>query len=471
MARIAVIGGGVGGLCSAIHLARAGHDVTVYEKNPVVGGKLAGADVDGFRFDAGPSLLTLPDTFRSLGVDIEFVRLAHPFRYSFADGSTLDVFDDAAATRASFEALVPGAGRDWQRMYAHGKRVWHTAERSFFSGSMYPFFGLLRRFRSPFDLVNIDPMRSLAQRGEKLFGDARLRQWFNRYATYSGSSPWRAPATLSCIPYIEQRFGCWYIPGGLTRLADALQQTAKAAGAELVTNAEVTNVHAVNRHVRAISVNGERVGVDAVVANADAEHVYRDLFPDVQRRARVRQAGRSSSGFSLFLNVSGRTPGLTHHSVWFSRDQRKEFDQIFSTTGVADEPTIYSCSSAVTDPSQAPEGSENWNVLVNVGAGAETDWSAYAQRIIDRLDIGERVLSMHFVTPLDLEQQFRAPGGAIYGSSSNSRRSAFLRADNRGPAKGLYLVGGSAHPGGGLPLVAMSGQIVAGLIAEDEPWR
>jgi phytoene desaturase len=471
MARIAVVGGGVGGLCAATHLSLAGHDVTVYEKNASVGGKLASTTLDEFHFDTGPSLLTLPDTFRHLGIDIEFVRLSHPFRYTFADGTSLDVYDDKTSTQDAFEMAAPSGGRQWSKMYEHGERVWQTAERSFFSGAMYPFFSLLRRFRSPFDLMNIDPMHSLAQRGEKLFDDARLRQWFNRYATYSGSSPWRAPATLSCIPYIEQRYGCWYIPGGLARLAESLERTAKTAGAQLVTNAEVEGVHAVNREIRAITVNGERLNVDVVVANADAEHVYSDLFPHPQRRARVRQAGRSSSGFSLFLGLSGRTPNLTHHSVWFSQDQRREFEQIFAGSGVADDPTIYACVSSVTDASQAPENCENWNVLVNVGAGVEQDWDSYADRIIERLGIADRIMTKRYVTPTDLAEQFRSPGGAIYGSSSNSRRSAFLRADNRGPAKGLYLVGGSAHPGGGLPLVAMSGQIVAKLIEDDKPWE
>jgi phytoene desaturase len=471
MARIAIVGAGVGGLCAAIHLARTGHDVTVYEKNTAVGGKLASANIDGFRFDTGPSLLTLPDTFRRLEVDVEFLRLPHPFRYTFADGSSLDVFDDEQATQDSFDKLAPGAGKEWRSMYEHGKKVWQTAERSFFSGAMFPILGLFRRFRSPLDLANIDPLRSLAHRGEKLFGDPRLRQWFNRYATYSGSSPWKAPATLSCIPYIEQRYGCWYIPGGLAQLAESLGRAAKDAGAELIMNADVERIHATGQQVRAITVNGERVNADAVVANADAEHVYNDLYPHLQRRERVRQAGRSSSGFSLFVGLSGTTPELTHHSVWFTSDQQREFSQIFSAKGVADDPTIYACVSSVTDPTQAPNGGENWNILVNVAAGATTDWDAYAGHIIDRLGIRDRVHTQSHSTPADLESRFRAPGGAIYGSSSNGRRSAFLRADNRGPAKGLYLVGGSAHPGGGLPLVAMSGEIVSTLIEEDKPWQ
>lgn len=471
MARIAVIGAGVGGMCAAIHLARIGHDVTIYEKNAVVGGKLAHEVIDNFHFDTGPSLLTLPDTFTSLGIDIQLTRLSHPFRYSFVDGSTFDVFDDRTSTRDAFETFSEGGGGEWRNMYEHGKRVWDIAERSFFAGSMFPLIGLLRRLRNPLDVMRIDPVLSLAQRGEKLFSDPRLRQWFNRYATYSGSSPWRAPATLSCIPYIEQRFGSWYITGGLSTLAKSLASAAESAGAHIVVNAEVETIHAVNRQVHALTVNAERVKVDAVIANADAEHLYNDLFPDRHRRMQVQKAGESSSGFSLLLGLAGTTPGLTHHSVWFSGDQRREFEQIFSGSGIADEPTIYSCCSSVTDPTQAPANSENWNVLVNVGPGANTDWNNYANRIIDRLGIRDRIRTQTSITPTDLEAKYRSPGGAIYGSSSNGKRSAFLRADNRGPAKGLYVVGGSAHPGGGLPLVAMSGSIVAKLVEADKPWQ
>lgn len=471
VARIAIIGAGIGGMSAAIHLARKGHDVTIYEKNHAAGGKLTHEIIDGFHFDTGPALLTLPQTFSNLGVELPLVRLDHPFRYHFPDGSSLETHDDKDATRLEFERLVPGGGAQWKTMMAHGRRVWEVAERSFLTGAMYPLSDLVRRFRSPLDFVSIDPVRSLAQRGEKLFSDTRMRQWFNRYATYSGSSPWRAPATLSCIPYVEQQYGSWYIKGGLAQLAQAMAETAEKAGAQFVLDSDVSGVHAVNRVVHAITVNGERIKTDAVVSNADAEHLYRDLFPDRMRRAQVNRAGRSTSCFTLLLGLKGTTPELTHHTVWFSGNQKKEFEQIASSRGIADDPTIYACVSSVSDPSQAPYKHENWNVLVNAGAGTETGWQAYAAEIVDRLGIGDRVVSQTLITPSDLENSFRSPGGAIYGTSSNGRHSAFLRTRNRGPAKGLYLVGGSTHPGGGLPLVAMSGGIVANLIEADKPWQ
>lgn len=484
--RAVVIGGGVGGLAAAIRLRAAGHDVTVCERNDVVGGKLAELVVDGYTFDIGPSLVTLPhvldELFRVAGTtladEVELVRLDPQFRYHWTDGDSLTVHDDADTTAAEFARFSSGAGEAWRAFDARGRRIWDVSERTFFAGPMTNPLSLARRMRSPVDLVAIDPLRSLHRSATAVFDDTRLQQWAGRYATYSGSSPFRAPATLACIPHIEARFGCWYPMGGLGRLRDAIERTARRVGVEIRTGVEVARVLADDRRVHGVELlDGERLAADIVVANTDAAHLYEDLMPDRRALRRVRRAKRSTSGFVMCMGVRGATPGIGHHNVWFSSDARREFDQL--THGVlAAEPTVYACVSSITDASQAPDGCENWFLLVNTPPGVHVDREAYAEVVLDRLaargvELGPRAEFVRTLTPADLASRYRSPGGAIYGSSSDGRRAAFARPANRGARGGLYLVGGSSHPGGGLPLVVMSARIVADMVAadRDDPAR
>ncbi len=297
-------------------------------------------------------------------------------------------------------------------------------------------------------------------------------QWAGRYATYSGSSPRRAPATLACIPSIEAREGVWYPLGGLGVLRDALVGVALDRGVEVVTEAEVGAVEVAGGSVRGVRTTaGEWHRADVVVANVDAEHLYGDLMPAPRAHRRATRVGRSLSGFVVLAGVRGTTPGLAHHTVWFSTDGAAELRQL-DDGAVADDPTIYGCVSSVTDATQAPPGHENWFLLVNAPHGRRVDRPAYRDLLLERLaargtDLRPRLLFTECLAPADLADRYRSPGGAIYGTSSNGRRAAFLRPGNRGPHRGLYLVGGSSHPGGGLPLVAMSAQIVAGLVRED----
>jgi phytoene desaturase len=485
MADVVVVGSGVGGLCAAIRLCAAGHEVTVLERNDVPGGKLAERVRDGFTFDTGPSLVTLPHVFdevlalagTSLGAEVDLVRLDPQFRYWWPDGSHFDVPDGADAAAAAMEAFAPGAGAAWRRFDAHGRRIWDVSERTFFAGPMDHPVHLARRMRSPRDLVDIDPLRSLATLARSMFGDPRLVQWAGRYATYSGSSPYRAPATLACIPHVEQRCGVWYPMGGLGRLLDALVRAAVSVGVEVRCASDVVAIEADDERVKGVRlVGGERLPAAVVVANVDAEHLYADLLADRAVLRRVRRAERSSSGFVVLAGVDGPTDGISHHTVWFSADYQREFRQLFDERVPATDPTVYACVSSVTDPSQAPAGAENWFLLVNAPAGGSTDWdragASYAEHVLDVLAgrgvrLAGRLRFTEVLTPADLEQRYRTPDGSIYGTSSNGPRAAFARPANRGARRGLYLVGGSSHPGGGLPLVATSARIVAGMVAED----
>ncbi len=479
--QVVIVGSGVGGLTAGIRLRALGHQVTIFERNDVVGGKLATYVRDGYTFDIGPSLVTLPhlfdEVFRTAGTtldeQLELVRLDPQFAYHWADGSSLLVPDGDDDTAAAFDDFAPGSGEQWRAFDARGRRIWDVADRTFFAGPMSNPWSLAKRMRSPFDLTAIDPMRTLHRSADSFFDDPRLVQWAGRYATYSGSSPYAAPATLACIPHIEARFGCWYPTGGLDTLRAAFERVALEAGVEIHTGVDVTRITtAADGVVSGVELaDGSVEDADIVIANTDAEHLYADLLPDEDALKRVRRAKRSTSGFVLCVGVRGLTPRLQHHNVWFSDSYRAEYDQLDSGE-LADDPTIYACVSSVTDPSQAPDSCENWFLLVNTPPDVDVDTNAYGDLVLDRLagrgvDLRPRLEFRHAMTPSDIERRYRSPGGAIYGTSSNGKRAAFVRPANRGARPGLYLVGGSSHPGGGLPLVTTSAKIVTEMITED----
>lgn len=478
--RAVVIGGGVGGLATAIRLAAVGHDVTIVEKNEQVGGKLATFERDGFTFDIGPSLLTMPHLFdelfrlagSSVDDEVDLVRLDPQFNYSWRDGSRLIVRDGNQQTAAEFEAFSPGAGDAWTAFDERGRTIWDIAERTFFAGPMEHGGSLLARMQSPSDLMAIDPLRTLQSSARDAFDEPHLRQWAGRYATYSGSLPHRAPATLACIPHIEARYGCWYPKGGLGALRDALERSARRLGVAIRTGVDVTGITtAPGRVTGAALADGTFVDASIVVANADARHVYADLLPDDGALKRVRMAQRSTSGFAMCIGARGTTDDIGHHNVWFADDAMQEFREI-EARQLPSDPTIYGCVSSVSDPSQAPDGDENWFLLVNTPPGVDVDTESYRNLVLDRLashgvDLRRRMRFCARIAPHDFERMYRSPGGAIYGSSSNGMRAAFARPSNRGAVEGLYLVGGSSHPGGGLPLVATSARIVSDMIESD----
>jgi phytoene desaturase len=294
----------------------------------------------------------------------------------------------------------------------------------------------------------------------------------DRYATYTGSDPRRAPAALASVPHAELTFGGWYVRGGLRRIADALAERCTDLGVELCTSTEIIRVTTEGGRATGVELaRGTVLRADVVVANADAEHLYTDLMPVPAQARRLRRSPRSLSGFVLLLGLRGRTPGLAQHTVTFPADYDAEFDAVFGAGArPVDDPAVY----VSVPPDAAPAGHEAAFVLVNAprhGTGpAAVDWRApgladrYADQLVDRLGAADRVLFREVVSPADLAVRTRAVGGAIYGTSSNGPRAAFLRPANRSPVPGLFLVGGSSHPGGGLPLVALSARITAGLI-------
>jgi phytoene desaturase len=480
---VVVVGGGVGGMAAALRLGVAGFDVLLLDRRDHLGGKLDERTLPGgYRVDTGPSLLTLPDEldqlFRLIGSSLDEavgpVRLDPICSYRWPDGSRFEHRAGRAEAVAEAERLSTGSGAAFGRFLDRSRTVWEVAERTFLAGPMGPPGQLVRRLRSPGDLLAIDPLRTLAARARRTFADPRLVQWACRYATYSGSTA-AAPATLACIAHIEQAFGAWWVPGGLAALAPALGRALAAAGVEVRTGADVESVLADDGAVRGVRLaSGEEIPAGVVVANVDADHLYADLLGDPRALRRARRAPPSSSGFALLLGLAGRTEGLGHHTVLFS--DPAEYEAELAGRAVPRDPTVYVANASATDPTVAPDGHESWFVLVNVPAGARADWDAYRDHVLDvlaarGLDLSGRLRAVEVVTPEEIGGRYRARGGAIYGTSSSGRRAAFLRPGNRGARRGLYLVGGSSHPGGGLPLVARSGAIVARMVAQDAGRR
>lgn len=477
---VAVIGGGVGAMAAAIRLAARGHRVQLFERRPELGGKLTEISRDGFTFGVGPSLLTLPGAFAGLAAEAgrgpealgSLVPVDPVCRYRFADGTVLDAHADPGAMAASVDELAPGEGAAWRRYFAWGARCWAASERSFLAG---PVAAAGRSARAG-DLLASAPGRTLASHARRFFADPRMLQYACRYATYSGSSPYRAPAAVGCIPYIEHAHGAWYPAGGLARLRDALATLMAGLGVQVHAGAEVTQVLSAAGRVTGVRVGSERVPADIVVSGTDAARLYGDLCPSRSMLRRLGRLGPSSSAFLVLAAVDGQVPGLAHHNVVFSGDYRAEFADIFGRGRPPANPTIYVSCSAVHDPAAAPPGSQNLVLLVNVPAGPGVCWqtsaASYQRLVLDRLaaggiDIRGRVLFTERLTPADFAARYDSWQGAIYGTAHNGPLSPFLRPGNRGPLRGLYLVGGSAHPGGGLPLVVIGSRIVASLIDTD----
>jgi phytoene desaturase len=496
--RIGVIGGGLGGLAAACTLAARGHAVTLFERNGWLGGKAAVLSEAGYRFDMGPTILTVPTVLervfaeagRSLPDYLDLVRLDPQWRCFYDDGSVLDLHGDTERMAAELEGVVPGAAAGYRRFLAQSARLHDISERFFFWRSV-------GRLRDVFDwktsasagtlsdVLALRIGRTVAGAVRRYVSDARVAQLLDHFTQYVGSSPYGSPAVLCGIAHMQTAGGLWYPRGGTAAVPAALARLAAELGVDLRTDVAIRRIVIDDRGaVAAIETeDGEIVRLRAVVSNMDAVRTHRELLSDgraSRRFLRRRRYEPACSGVVLYLGLERGYDHMLHHNFVFSSNPHAEFEAIYDRGEPAADPTCYVAAPARTDPTVAPPGGESLYVLVHAPyLRPHHDWHAmfagYRCVILNKLattggmaDIETRIKFASHLTPQDIHDRYRVLDGAIYGLASHGRWLGAFKPANRSPdVPGLYLAGGAAHPGPGMPMVLMSGWIAADALDHD----
>lgn len=494
---IAVIGAGLGGLAAACTLAARGHRVVLYDKNPWGGGKAAVLREGGFRFDMGPTILTLPSVLRkifseaglNLADHLELIRLDPQWRSFFEDGSVLDLHQEIermAATLGQFSNAEVSQG--YADFMSLSQRLNDISQKYYFwrsIGGLRDMFDARNMARAGTlkDVLQMRMGRTVGGTLRSYIKDPRVAQMLDHFTQYVGSAPDASPAVLCGIAHMQTSEGVWYPRGGTRAVAEALEKLAQDLGVRFRYGTLVTKIELEEEGVSSIqTLTGETERVRAVVSNADSVRTHRELLRG-SRAAAQFEARRSyepaCSGVVLYLGLRQRYEHLLHHNFVFSRDPHAEFESIYRHGRPAEDPTCYVCAPAVTEPEVAPAGGEALYILVHTPfLRPDHDWRkmlpGYRQVIIDKLkrtaglhDIEERIVVERTLTPQDIHDRYRVLNGAIYGLASHGRFFGAFKPGNRTRTPGLYLCGGAAHPGPGMPMVMMSGWIAADSLDTD----
>jgi len=483
-----VIGAGIGGLATAIRLAVQGYTVTVFEKNAYTGGKLAHFSRKGYHFDEGPSLFTQPQNIEELfalaGVPmhdyLQYEALPLACRYFYENGKVVNAYTNAEAFANELHTVT---GEEPENILAYLRRaegVYNNIGVLFLHYSLHnkdilkaPLLKAIQTAR-PALLFN-----TLHHLNTSKFSRPETIQLFDRYATYNGSNPYKAPGMLSLIPHLEQNLGTYYPKGGMISIAKALHALAERVGVQFELNAPVTKIITEKDRVKGVEVQGTQHKADVVVSNMDVYFTYKKLLNNAPKSRQILKQERSSSAIIFYWGIKRNFSQLHLHNIFFSLDYKVEFAHLFELKDFYHDPTVYINITSKMEPGHAPKGCENWFVMVNAPANVGQNWQAFREQcrtsVLDKLsrmlkaDIESLIETEEVMDPVIIEEKTASYMGSLYGTSSNSKLAAFLRHPNFTPAiKGLYFVGGSVHPGGGIPLCLHSAKLVSNMIHKQQ---
>ncbi|MFD0958428.1 phytoene desaturase family protein [Paenibacillus chungangensis] len=487
MKRVVIIGAGLGGLSAAISLAARGFEVIVLEQQAEAGGKLQRMERNGYRFDRGPSTITMPHVFhrlfssvgRQLADYVRLERLEPSTRNLFADGHAVDFTSDLTAMEEQIARYSPKDARMYRSFMTESKRLYDTSESLFLNR-------LLHHWRAKADmrllagLLSVRPTTNYQSLLSRYFTHPNTLAMLGRYATYVGSSPYQAPAIFAMLPYLEQQLGVYSVRDGTYELVAAMRKLAEELGVLFHFGCKVTSINSSKGRVTGVSSDCGDYSAELVIANGDVLSAASQLLTERQRPSlrdrRMKKLEPSLSGYAMVAGVRKVYDQLLHHTVFFPEGYGSEFDDIFRRKRLPTEPAIYVCHSGHSQTGMAPEGCSNLFLLANAPYVTEEN-----RHMLTGEDYGERLLLQleraglqgltalldykQIYTPVQLEADTSAYRGGIYGISSNSARQTFFRPSNRGDLDGLWFVGGTTHPGGGTPLVTLSGMLVADAIS------
>ena len=500
MKPIGIIGGGLAGLSAACVLAARGRKVILFERNDWLGGKAAQLSEDGFRFDMGPTIVTIPSVLRRIFTEagarledyLELVRLDPQWRCFFDDGSTLDLAQNPAAMERTLNAFAPGtdSGARYRDFIDYSARLDGISQRHFFYkpiGGIGDMFEWKASFDPKMlgDVLAMRMGRSVASTVRAFTPDPRVAQMIDHFTQYVGSSPDASPAVLCGIAHMQTNEGVWYPMGGTRAVPLALEKLARELGVEFRTGVKIEKILSRGGEVTGVRTDaGEEIALSGVVSNCDSVRTHRELLDGKPAAAfaRRRKYEPACSGVVLYLGLSKRYEHLAHHDFVFSRDPHEEFDFIYKKGEPAPDPTCYLAATTCTEPCTAPAGGEALYVLVHAPyLRPHHDWKtmlpAYRRVILEKLkrtgrmpDLEERIVFERALTPQDIHDRYHVLDGAIYGLASHGKFLGAFKPGNRSPdLRGLYLAGGAAHPGPGMPMVLMSGWIAADALDRDTP--
>ena len=490
MPKAVVIGSGIAGLASALRINNLGYAVEVFEKNPYAGGKLHAIEQEGYRFDLGPSLFTMPhfveELFELYGKDPEvyfsYSKKDRVCNYFWEDGSRFSVKADKdtfVKEAAAFFGEDPGRIESYLRK---NKKKYDLTAGIFLKNSLHKASTYLSEdtLKAVLQIGSLDLNSSLNTVNEKTFRNPKLIQLFNRYATYNGSSPYQTPGIMSLIPHLEMHYGTFIPRGGMHRISQSLYELAEEQGIRFHFNKEVTQITTEREQTTGILTAEGFHPADIVICNMDVYPTYKKLLRHLPYPKRTLEQERSSSALIFYWGIEEGFEELDLHNIFFSEDYPGEFKAIFEDKTLFEDPTVYVNITAKDVPGDAPVGCENWFVMINAPGDYGQDWTALKEQarrqILSKLstclgrDIESLIATEYVLDPVGIENNTSSYRGALYGAASNSRFAAFLRHPNFSrQIQNLYFCGGSVHPGGGIPLCLLSAKIVSDLVPQPKP--